>query len=951
MPVEQTSETLYLVDGFALIFQNYFALNRGKLDEGMTSPAGAPTSAIYGFTRDMMFLRDTVAPSHLVCVFDPPGKTFRDAIFSDYKAQRSPTPDDLVSQIPVIREELLPAMRIPVVEVANFEADDVLATLARAGEARGMQVFICSSDKDCRQLLTDRVKVYNLRKRELYDATSLRADWGVRPDQVVDFQTLVGDAVDNIPGAKGIGAKTAAKLLQDYGTLDNLMTKLHEIPGKKQENLRDFVPMLELTRKLVKLDAMVPFKQEWDLWGLQEFDAPRLHGLFKQWGFRRFADQVAPRAVQSAAPPAKPTGEFLQGDLFGGEPTSHGPPRDPNWQATYHLVNTPAGFADFLKQLKQQKRFAVDLETTSLDPHEADVVGLAFCWKPGEGWYLALRGPAGEALLDPATTLASLKLILEDPVIAKLNQNIKYDWQVLLRHDIQLAGVVGDSMIAAYLLDPGARSLSMDELSRDHLQHRPIPISELIGKGKKQLRMDQVQTAQVAEYAAEDADVAWRLCDVLEPRLQAIHFHRAGDATDQGFFLYDDLEIPLIEVLAHLEYTGVRLDVPFLNRMAVDLAAQLQLIEQKLYDLAGRQFNIGSLKQLRDLLFKEMAFKPEKRTALTSEASTDQETLESLATQGAHPHVEFPRQLLEQRKIAKLKSTYVDALPALVSPRTGRVHTKLNQAAATTGRLSSSEPNLQNIPIRTELGGQIRRAFLPEEGWLLLAADYSQVELRLLAHFSKDEQLQQAFADDHDIHQLVASQIFNVAPKAVDSAMRRIAKTVNFGVIYGMSAFGLAQRLEMKQEDASTFIDAYFARYPRVLDYQDQLLRDCIRDGYVATILGRRRPIVGVRASSTYKSRNQPEREAINMQIQGSAADLIKVAMLNLHRRMKREQRRSRLLMQIHDELVFEVPPGEHDAMVAMVRDEMAGALADRISVRLAVDIGVGPNWLDTTEA
>ncbi len=947
MPAEPTQETLYLVDGFALIFQNFFALNRGKLDEGMTSPTGAPTSAIYGFTRDMMFLRDTVAPTHLVCVFDPPGKTFRDAIFPEYKAQRSPTPDDLISQIPVIRDELLPAMRIPVVEVANFEADDVLATLARAGEARGMQVFICTSDKDCRQLLTDRIKVYNLRKRELYDAVSLHNDWGVRPDQVVDFQTLVGDSVDNIPGAKGIGEKTAAKLLQDYGTLDNLVAKLDEIPGKKKDNLRDFLPMLDLTRTLVKLDTQVPFEQAWDRWHLQEPDAPRLHGLFKQWGFRRFADQVAPRVVQ----PAKPTGEFLQGDLFGGEATSHGPPRDPNWQATYHLVNAPQGFADFLVQLQQQKRFAVDLETTSLDAHEADIVGMAFCWKAGEAWYLALRGPAGETTLDPAKTLAALKPILEDANIGKINQNIKYDWQVLLRHEVQLAGVVGDSMIAGFLLDPGARSLGMDELSRDHLQHRPIPIRELIGKGKKQIRMDQVPTAQVAEYAAEDADVAWRLCDLLEPRLQALHFRRSKDSANDGFHLYDDLEIPLIEVLAHLEFTGVRLDVPFLNRMAVDLDAQLQTIEQTLYDLAGKQFNIGSLKQLRDILFKEMGFKPEKRTALTSEASTDQETLESLATQESHPHVEFPRQLLEQRKIAKLKSTYVDALPLLVSKRTGRVHTKLNQASASTGRLSSSEPNLQNIPSRTELGGQIRRAFLPQEGWLLLAADYSQVELRMLAHFSRDEQLQQAFTDDQDIHQLVASQIFNVASSAVDRSMRRIAKTVNFGVIYGMSAFGLAQRLEMKQEDANTFIDAYFARYPRVLEYQDQLLRDCIRDGYVSTILGRRRAIVGVRGSSTYKSRNQPEREAINMPIQGSAADLIKVAMLNLHRRLKREQHRSRMLMQIHDELVFEVPPDERDAMVAMVREEMASALAERISVRLAVDIGVGPNWLDTTDA
>jgi DNA polymerase-1 len=653
----------------------------------------------------------------------------------------------------------------------------------------------------------------------------------------------------------------------------------------------------------------------------------------------------------------------VQGSLFGDQASEPAPASDcaSDWPHVYHLVNDADKFAAFLAQLKTQPRFAIDLETTSLDAHQADIVGLAFCWKPGESWYLAVRGPAGEPLLEPEATLDQLKAILEDPKVGKVNQNIKYDWQVFKNSGIHMLGIVGDSMLADYLLHAGTRNHNLDALAMDHLGHRNIPISDLIGKGKKQLRMDQVPSARVAEYAGEDADVAWRLCDKLEPMLVELRFKQSepealakvqnpfANASGSDLYLYDDLEIPLIEVLAEMEFTGIRLDVPLLQRMSTQMNESLTKLEAELHGLAGREFNINSVQQLREVLFTHLGFKSLKKTNIGAEASTDQETLEALASQD-HPHVEFPRKLLEQRKISKLKGTYVDALPALVNPRTGRIHASFNQTVAATGRLSSSEPNLQNIPIRSEMGGQIRQAFLPEEGWLLLTADYSQIELRLLAHFSGDTALQQAFAENRDIHAMVAEKIFNVELHQVSDAMRRTAKTVNFGVIYGISAPGLAQRLGLTVHQGSAFIDAYFQKYPRVQEYQECLLKTCREQGFVSTILGRRRQIEGVRATTSYKNRNQPEREAINMQIQGSAADLIKVAMLNIHHRLKREGCQARMLLQIHDELVFEVPPGEQRKIESVVRDEMAEALASKLHVRLGVDMSIGPNWLDAVE-
>jgi DNA polymerase-1 len=847
-------------------------------------------------------------------------------------------------------------MRVPVLGVPGFEADDVIATIARAASGRGIDVFVCSSDKDCRQLIDDRVRLYSLRKRQEFGRKELLEDWGVTPEQVVDLQTLAGDSVDNVPGVPGIGVKTAAKLLQEWGTLDNVLANVDKVAGaKRQENLRAAVATIPLSRSLVRLKTDVPLEWNWEAWRLHEWDAARLLPLFEQWGFRGFAQQVrAGGAIsdqRSAISEETPTSEpLVQGELFpfganvvetngdASPPVSSTSPGN-SWQATYHLVDTAKKLDKFLRALQKQRRFAVDLETTGLDPLRSEIVGLAFCWQSGEAWYLAVRGPEGKAVLDPHKVLAGLKPILENPEVQKVNQNIKYDRLVLRHHGVTLNGVAGDSMVADYLLHAGERSHNLEELARRYLHHQVIPITDLIGKrGKNQLRMDQVDPARVAEYSGEDADVAWRLCGHLEPLLEA---------TPRLKPLYDDLEVPLIEVLAELEYNGIRLDVPLLERMSADMTRRLGELEKEIYDVAGHPFNIASLPQLRKVLFDELKLPVQRRTGITGEASTDQETLEKLAPK--HP---LPRKILEQRAIAKLKGTYVDALPALVNPDTGRVHASFNQTVAATGRLSSSDPNLQNIPIRSEQGGQIRQAFIPAEGWRLLTADYSQIELRMLAHFTGDEALRRAFAEDRDIHSAVAAQIFNVPEGEVTREMRRIAKTVNFGVIYGMSAPGLAQRLGIAREEGARFIDAYFARYPRVLEYQSRLLRDCIANGYVSTILGRRRPFEGIRKESTYQQRNQPEREAINMEIQGSAADLIKLAMLNIHRRLQREQRRSRMLLQIHDELVFETPPDELDAVAALVREEMTTPLERKLELRapLKVDLAGGPNWLDVEE-
>jgi DNA polymerase-1 len=923
---------MYLIDAHSLIFQVFHAIPT------MTSPAGQATNALFGFTRDVLYLRTEKKPEYLVCAFDLAGPTFRDRIYPEYKAHRAPMPDDLQPQIPMIRQ-FLDAMRVPILGQVGFEADDIIATVAKAAAGRDLDVFICTTDKDCRQLISDRVRMFNLRKKEVLDREALWKDWEVTPEQVIDLQAMVGDSVDNIPGVPGIGLKTAAKLLQEHGTLDNILANIDRIPGaKRQEMLRASVEKVQLSKTLVRLDTDVPMELDWEGWRVRSPNVPLLIKQFQEWGFHRFATMVRTEFKDIKPEPAATVARARQRELFGDLPDGEvAPLGDKKFKLhpdQYHLVDTPEAFEKFVKELSDQRRIAVDLETTSMASRRAEIVGLAFAWKEGQGWYLPVRGPAEDKKLDLDKTLARLKPILEDSRSSKINQNIKYDQIVFRQNGIALRGIAGDSMVADYLLHAGERSHNLDELATRYFNHQTIPISDLIGKGSQQRVMDQVSTAQVAEYSGEDADMAWRLCGLLESQLKEQKLEE----------LYRDVEVPLIEVLAELEFNGVRLDVPFLSRLSQEMAEQLSRIEGEIYSLAGRSFNIASPKQLREVLFDELKLPTQRRTGITGDASTGQESLERLAALG---HA-LPTKILEHRQIAKLKGTYVDALPALVNPATGRVHASFNQTVAATGRLSSSDPNLQNIPVRTEQGRQIRQAFLPEPGWRLLTADYSQIELRMLAHFCGDAELRRAFADDRDIHARVASQIYGVAEPEVTSEMRRVAKTVNFGVIYGMSAFGLAQRLGIPKEEAAQFIDAYFARYPKVAEYQTCILQKCGQNGYVSTILGRRREIRGVRAGSTYQQRNPPEREAINMEIQGSAADLIKVAMLHIFRRLREQKFKARMLMQIHDELVFETPSEELQDVAKLVAHEMATAL--KLEVPLKVDLAHGSNWLDVEE-
>jgi DNA polymerase-1 len=700
----------------------------------------------------------------------------------------------------------------------------------------------------------------------------------------------------------------------------------------------------------------VPVAPNWDNWRLRHMDITKLLGLFQEWGFRGMAAEL--RTLQQDQRPD-------QRDLFGAEDFAFGanvngdekPQRAVNGDGSasadawpydqYQLVDTAESFEAFYGEFAKQQRIVFDLETTSLNPYEAQIVGIAVTWQPGKAWYLALRGPEGSRTLDPHATLERLRSVLENPAVAKRNQNIKYDLLVLRTNGVRVAGVAGDPMVADYLLHAGERSHNLEELSRRYFNHQVIPITDLIGKkGKKQpqLCMDQVPTERVARYAGEDADVAWQLGEYLEPLLD-----QAQPAPLRK--LYDELEIPLIEVLAELEANGIGLDVPLLRRLSAEMNGQMQAIEREIYDLAGHEFNIGSLPQLRKVLFEELKLPSQRKTGITGAHSTDQDALEKLAALD-HPNARLPRLILEHRQIAKLKGTYVDTLPDMVCQKTRRIHASFNQTVAATGRLSSSDPNLQNVPVRREQGQQIRQAFLPAPGWKLLTADYSQIELRLLAHFSGDAELCRAFAEDRDVHATVAAKVFGVLEDQVTAEMRRRAKTINFGVIYGMSAYGLDQRLGIGREEAGKFIDAYFVRYPKVLDYQSRLLDECRRTGYVTTILGRRRRIEGIRAGSTYQQRNQAEREAINMQVQGSAADLIKMAMLRLYRRLRREGKQARLLLQIHDELVLEAPPEELAGTTALVREEMTTPLEQELQIKvpLKVDLAAGPNWLDVEE-
>jgi DNA polymerase-1 len=721
---------------------------------------------------------------------------------------------------------------------------------------------------------------------------------------VVDFQALVGDSTDNVPGVPQIGPKAAQDLLKQYGTLDEVLAHAGEVAGaKRRENLQTYGQQALLSRQLVRLDANVPVPIDWEGGRVGVFERERVRRVLSDFGFRGLAARADTLPGKSGPP--KPAVEFR-----------------------FHVVDTPEALEAFVKDLRAQKWFSFDTETTHICPRWAELVGLTFAWSGDEGWYLPVRAPEGQRHLDLEPTLTALRPILEDPAVGKIGQNLKYDMIVLRGAGVRMAGLEFDTMVASYLLDAGQRNHNLDDLAKRYLGHDTIKIDELIGTGRNQKRMDQVPVEQVAEYTVEDAILPVRLRPLLEPRLKETGLDR----------LFRDLELPLIDVLAELEFNGVRIDEARLAGLSERYGQRMVVLEEQIYAMAGRPFNLGSPKQLQEILFTELKLPVTKKTK--TGASTDVEVLEELAA--VHP---LPAKIIEYRQYSKLKSTYVDALPTLVCPVTGRVHTSFKQDVTATGRLSSSDPNLQNIPVRTEEGKEIRSAFIAgEPGWVLLAADYSQIELRVLAHFSEDPKLMEAFAHDEDIHARVASQVHSVPLAEVTESMRRQAKAVNFGVIYGQSPFGLAKQLGIEQREAAKFIDAYFEGYAGIEKFLAAVLAECRQRGYVSTILGRRRSIEGVREYAG-RQRNLAERTAINSVIQGSAADLIKQAMIAIHRRLRREGSPARMLLQIHDELIFEVPSEQLHDLATLVREEMVGAGVLRVPLK--VDLKAGPNWAD----
>lgn len=900
--------TVYVVDSHSLIFQVFHAIPE------MTSPKGEPVNAVYGFTRDLLYILEDKRPDALICAFDLPGDTFRHEFYPAYKGDRGEMPEELRSQIPKI-EQVIGSLGIPLISVPNFEADDVLAAVATQCDAAGAKCLLVTGDKDCRQLISPQVSVYNIRKNEEYNAQSLFHDWAIRPDQVCDFQALVGDKVDNIPGVPLIGPKTAATLLNDLGTLKDVLDQPEKARGKKtQSNLREHREQAEVSRRLVELDRETPVKIDWRTTQVGGADHEKLAELFADFGFRSLAERV------------------------GG--LNETPQPTVEWEATYEIVDTIEKLTTLAELLSQQELIAVDTETTAVNPREAELVGFSFCWAEGQAAYVPVRGLAGDSVIDPNTAVELLRPVLENEAVKKIGQNLKYDLIVLRGAGVAVAGVEFDTMVASYLLDAGERAHNLDHLAKRYLNHETIKISELIGKGKNQKRMDEVPVSTVGPYAAEDADVPLRLMPLLEDRLDQSELTQ----------LNSELETPLIEVLAEMEWNGVRVDTDRLAELSERYSLRLQELAEEIEEIAGHPFNIASPKQLAEVLFQEHGLPVLKRTK--TGPSTDASVLEQLAEQ--HP---LPKLIVEHRQYSKLKGTYVDALPGLVHPDTGRVHCSFNQVVAATGRLSSSDPNLQNIPIRTAEGREIRSAFTAgNPDWKLLAADYSQVELRVLAHFSEDETLCQAFTEDQDIHTLVASQVNGVTLEEVTPDMRRGAKAVNFGIIYGQSPFGLAKALGISKDEAARFISEYFARYPGVSDFMRDTLESCREQGYVETLLGRRRAVSGIRKIETPKDRlfddspaplqlNLPERTAVNTVIQGTAADLIKLAMLAVHRRMREDKFEAKLILQIHDELLFDAPADEVDSLQAMVRDEMQGVLALRVP--LDVDMKTGFTWAD----
>jgi DNA polymerase-1 len=953
-------KSFYIIDGHAQIYRAYYAPFRD-----LSSPSGEPTRATFVFSQMLLNLVEKRKPDYLAMVIDDASETavFRKELHPQYKANRKERPDDFNPQ----EERILRIVRdagVPIFVKPGFEADDVIATLAKRLGDQDYEIFLVSKDKDLRQILNDCTKMYDPHSDEVIDPAVLEAKLGFTPAEAIEVQTLMGDTIDNVPGIAGVGEKTAVKLIKKYGRAEEILKHLDELTPKLRENVEKFAPDIEKTRKLVTLhnDLEINFDpKDCKFTGLNE-EALRKH--FAELGFvnllRRVGADEQGMAVPGGPSSARATGSLLprfQETLFGpveveeprrrggggnGEAAvaddgtvapAEGPPVETGANCKYHLVATEEQFATFLTQLRQQKRFAFDTETDDLGAMRSRLIGMSFSWEAATGYYIPVRGPEGQSHLPQDQVLAALRPTLENSLVQKVGHNIKYDLLVMRNAGIELKGIALDSMVGAFLLDASRMQYGIDRLALDLLNFKKVATAELIGKGQRQVSMERVDLARVAAYASEDADISLRLANLLDAEI---------DKNEKLRKLSDDVETPLIDVLAEMEFNGIAVDPAVLKEQSAVLGERIEEMRAKIMETAGMEFNPDSPKQLAEVLFDKLDLKRGKRTK--TGFSTDVQVLEKLAEKHA-----VPKLILDYRGMMKLKNTYLDNLTEFVNPRTGRIHGSFNQAGAGTGRLSMSDPNLQNIPIRTDEGRRIRLAFVPgdRERNVLLAADYSQIELRMLAHFTREPALLKAFESDEDIHKAVAAEVYNVPLAEVTREQRGNAKTINFGIIYGVSAFGLASRIEgLTQKSAQELIITYNKRFPGIEKFSKQQVLHAQEHGYVETILGRRRPITEIN-SAIIAQRRAAERAAGNTVIQGSAADLIKTAMVNLHRRMKKEKLKSRMLLQVHDELVFETPADVVEQEAEIIRQEMANAMSDRLTVPLKVEVGWGKNWDD----
>ena len=899
-------KSCYIIDGHAQMFRAYYAPF-----PGLNAPSGEPTKATFVFCRMLLGLIRDRRPDYLAMTLDVGAENvFRRKIDPQYKANREPPPEDFAPQADRI-VSIVQALNIPTFRQVGFEADDLMATVCERLAGEDVNVYLVSRDKDLEQLISDRVRLYDPGRDVVIGRDELLAEKGYAPTDAVELQTLTGDSVDNVPGVPGIGPKTAAKLITQYGSARAVLDHADELTPKQRENVKGFAEQMPVTRQLVTLRRDVDFPFDLRRCSVDAITFGNVRPVFEELGFTRLLPQLD--AIDSGDAARSPAVEVPA-------------PRD---GGDYRLVDTPDAFDAFVQELSGRDTFAFDTETTGLNPIASRLVGLSFSWQAGRAYYVPVRAAVGRTL-DEAAVVERLRPVFENPERKKVGQNLKYDMAVLRQVGIHVKGALFDTMIASFVLDPVRRSHGLDGLALEHVGHRMIPITELIGKGKQQCSIDEVDTARVCEYAAEDADLTWRIYEVLKPRIEASSF--AG--------LFYETEMPLVEVLCDMECDGVALDTDLLGGLSDSTADRLDELTREIHSSAGHAFNIDSTRQLAGVLFDELKLPVVRKTK--TGRSTDAETLETLSRTCDHP---LPRLVLEYRESNKLKSTYLDTLPKMVCRKTGRIHAGFHQTGTVTGRLSSSEPNLQNIPIRTELGRRIRGAFVAGRAdHVLLTADYSQIELRVLAHFCRDEALVEAFRGGQDIHAFVAAQVNGVPIGQVTYEQRSAAKAVNFGIIYGQTAFGLARSLNISRTAAKTFIDMYFMRYPGLRLFIDETVANARRNGYVETILGRRRPLPEL-ASASPQQAALGQRLAINTVIQGSAADLMKRAMIDIHHEIEANNRPGRMLVQVHDELVFEVPEARVEAEADMVRRKMTRAIP--LIVPLEVDLAWGRNWLE----